>query len=80
MALLPGPVASAGFRTGLLLSEERVVVMPADSPLAALAQVTSADLAAHPIALNTVSGTTTMELWQPTARPIATIEVTNTDE
>ncbi|QIZ02245.2 LysR substrate-binding domain-containing protein [Streptomyces sp. S1D4-11] len=80
VALLPGPVASAGFRTALLLSEERVVVMPADSPLAALAQVTLADLAAHPIALNTVSGTTTMDLRQPAARPIATIEVTNTDE
>lgn len=79
-ALLRGEVTAAGLRTELLMSEERVVVMPADSPLAALPRVTLADLAAHPIALNTVSGTTTMGLWPPAARPVATIEVTNTDE
>lgn len=56
------------------------MVMPADSPLTALARITLADLAAHPIALNTVSGTTTTGLWPPTARPVTTIEVTNTDE
>ncbi|MEV2231982.1 LysR substrate-binding domain-containing protein [Streptomyces phaeochromogenes] len=79
-ALLRGAVTTAGLRTEPLLSEERVVVMPAGSPLAALPRITLADLAAHPIALNTVSGTTTMDLWPPTARPVATIEVTNTDE
>ncbi|GHG64610.1 LysR family transcriptional regulator [Streptomyces griseocarneus] len=79
-ALLRGPVTSAGLRTEPLLWEERVVVMPADSPLATLPRVTLADLAAYPIALNTVSGTTTKDLWPPTARPAATIEVTNTDE
>ncbi|MGX1909951.1 LysR family transcriptional regulator [Streptomyces phaeochromogenes] len=70
----------AGLRREPLLSEERVVVMPADSPLAALPRITLTDLAARPIALNTVSGTTTTDLWPPTARPVATIEVTNTDE
>jgi len=79
-ALLRGEVTAAGLRTESLMSEERVVVMPVDSPLAALPRVTLADLAAHPIALNTVSGTTTMDLWPPAARPVATIEVTNTDE
>jgi DNA-binding transcriptional LysR family regulator len=79
-AVLRGAVIASGLRTHLLTSEERVVVIPADSPLAALPRITLADLAAHPIALNTVSGTTTMDLWPPTARPAATIEVTNTDE
>ncbi|MFI6850306.1 LysR substrate-binding domain-containing protein [Kitasatospora sp. NBC_00085] len=79
-ALLRGAVTAAGLRAELLLTEERVVVMPADSPLAALPRITLADLAAHPVALNTVSGTTTTDLWPPTARPVATIEVANTDE
>ncbi|WP_370420906.1 LysR family transcriptional regulator [Streptomyces sp. QH1-20] len=79
-ALLRGAVTSPGLRIEPLLSETRVVVMPADSPLAALPRVTLADLAGRPIAVNTVSGTTTMDLWPPTARPVATIEVTNTDE
>ncbi|MFD9333915.1 LysR family transcriptional regulator [Streptomyces sp. NPDC060028] len=79
-AVLRGEVASAGLRTEPLLSEQRVVVMPADSPLAALPRVTLADLTPHPIAVNTVSGTTTLDLWPPAIRPAATIEVTNTDE
>lgn len=79
-ALLRGTVPAAGLRTELLVSEERVAVMSADSPLAALPRVTLADLAAHRIALNTVSGTTTMDLWPAAARPAATLEVTNTDE
>ncbi|GGR15221.1 LysR family transcriptional regulator [Streptomyces netropsis] len=79
-ALLRGAVTSPGLRTEPLLSETRVVVMPADSPLAALPRVTLADLVDRPIAVNTVSGTTTTDLWPPGARPVATIEVTNTDE
>lgn len=79
-AVLRGEVTAPGVRTELLMAEERVVVMAADSPLAALPRVTLADVAAHPIALNTVSGTTTMDLWPPGRRPTASIEVTNTDE
>jgi DNA-binding transcriptional LysR family regulator len=79
-ALLRGEITEPGIRTELLLSEERVVVMAADSPLAGLPRVTLADLAAHPIALNTVSGTTTMDLWPAGRRPVGSIEVTNTDE
>ncbi|THC51907.1 LysR family transcriptional regulator [Streptomyces sp. A1499] len=80
VALLRGTVTAAGLRTEPLRHEERVAVMPADSPLAALPRVTLADLAAHPLALNSVSGTTTPELWPPSARPRRTIDVSNTDE
>ncbi|PWI14031.1 LysR family transcriptional regulator [Streptomyces sp. Act143] len=79
-ALLRGAVTAPGLRTELLAWEERVAVLPSDSPLTALPRVTLADLVDSPIALNTVAGTTTMDLWPPTARPLATIEVTNTDE
>ncbi|MEU3500056.1 LysR family transcriptional regulator [Streptomyces hundungensis] len=79
-ALLRGAVTCAGLRTELLVTERRVVVMAADSPLVALPDVTLADLAAHPIALNTVSGTTSMDLWPSGARPVTTLEVSNTDE
>ncbi|MFJ3669975.1 LysR family transcriptional regulator [Streptomyces sp. NPDC090106] len=79
-ALLRGAVTAPGLRTELLTWEERVVVLPSDSPLAALDRVTLADLTPYPIALNTVAGTTTMDLWPVSARPGASIEVTNTDE
>ncbi|GAA2800798.1 LysR family transcriptional regulator [Saccharopolyspora taberi] len=79
-ALLRGAITSPGLRTELLLREERVAVLPVDSPLAALPRVALADISGYPIALNTVSGTTTMDLWPPAARPSSTLEVTNTDE
>ncbi|NGO15187.1 LysR family transcriptional regulator [Streptomyces sp. HC44] len=80
VALLRGEVAVPGLVTQLLLEEERVAVVPADSDLADRGELTLADLAAWPIALNTVAGTTTLELWPAATRPTATVEVTNTDE
>ncbi|WP_308103089.1 LysR family transcriptional regulator [Streptomyces sichuanensis] len=79
-ALLRGRVTAPGLATELLLEEERVAVVPAGSELAEHATLTLADLAPWPVALNTVAGTTTLDLWPATARPAATIEVTNTDE
>ncbi|MFJ7156993.1 LysR family transcriptional regulator [Streptomyces sp. NPDC101118] len=79
-ALLRGPVTAPGLRTEVLAHEDRVVVMAADSPLAALPRITLADLTAHPVALNTVSGTATPDLWPVAARPATTLPVTNTDE
>jgi DNA-binding transcriptional LysR family regulator len=79
-ALLRVEVTSPGLHTELLLEEERVVVMAPDSPLAALSHITLADLAAHPIAVNTVYGTTTPDLWPQENRPATFVEVSNTDE
>ncbi|MFH8370502.1 LysR family transcriptional regulator [Streptomyces sp. NPDC018031] len=80
VALLRGPVTAPGLVTVQLLTEERVAVVPADSDLAARETLTPADLAAWPVVLNTVAGTTTLDLWPVDARPATTIEVTNTDE
>ncbi|MBV6699842.1 LysR family transcriptional regulator [Kitasatospora aureofaciens] len=80
VALMRGEVTAPGLVTELLLDEERVAVVPADSDLADRSVLTLADLATWPIALNTVAGTTTLDLWSTTARPATTIEVTNTDE
>ncbi|MEV7773538.1 hypothetical protein [Kitasatospora sp. NPDC086791] len=44
------------------------------------AALAPADLATWPIALNTVAGATTLDLWPAAPRPGTTVEVTNTDE
>ncbi|MFI9724302.1 LysR family transcriptional regulator [Streptomyces sp. NPDC052396] len=80
VALLRGAVTAPGLVTEPLLAEDRVAVVPSGSELANRAALTLADLAPWPLALNTVAGTTTLDLWPAGARPMATIEVTNTDE
>ncbi|MGP3975704.1 LysR family transcriptional regulator [Streptomyces sp. 8N114] len=79
-ALLRGEVTAPGLVTELLIEEERVAVVPADSDLAHQTSLTLADLTGWPIALNTVAGTTTLDLWPSAVRPTATVEVINTDE
>ncbi|MET7859140.1 LysR family transcriptional regulator [Streptomyces sp. NPDC005318] len=79
-ALLRGPVDTPGLVTEVLFDEDRVAAVTADGPLAAHRTLRLADLADGTIVLNTVSGTTTVDLWPPHARPAATLTVANTDD
>ncbi|WP_372347599.1 LysR family transcriptional regulator [Streptomyces sp. KL116D] len=80
IALLRGPVDAPGLVTRLLHREARVAALPSDSPLARRPHLALADLQGEVIALNTVSGTTGLDLWPPAARPAATLTVANTDD
>ncbi|WP_326699164.1 LysR family transcriptional regulator [Streptomyces sp. NBC_01754] len=79
-AVLRGPVDTPGILTEVLYTEGRVAAVAADGPLAARASLELADLTAGAVVLNTVSGTTTLDLWPPDARPAATLTVANTDD
>lgn len=66
-----------------LCNETRVAAVPADSELAAhTGPLNLGSLAHHPIALNTVSGLTTLELWPEEIRPDpdSAVLVANTDD
>lgn len=69
-----------GVRNELLLTEARVVALPADSPLAGRTGLTLADLADQTIAMNPISGSTTLDLWPPEHRPARTVSTANTDD
>ncbi|MEU9114474.1 LysR family transcriptional regulator [Streptomyces sp. NPDC048483] len=79
-ALLRGEVRTPGLLTEQLATEPRVAGLPADDPLAQHPTLSLTDLAERTLALNTVSGTTTLDLWPATARPSTTITIGNTDD
>jgi DNA-binding transcriptional LysR family regulator len=79
-ALLRGEVRTPGLVTELLLTEERVAGLAADDPLAARPYLSLTDLADRTLALNTVSGTTTLDMWPAHARPASTVTIGNTDD
>jgi DNA-binding transcriptional LysR family regulator len=72
-----------GLRAERLLDERRVAAVPSGSELAdAPGPLTLADLSRRPVALNTVSGLTTLDLWPADLRPdpARTVRVANTDD
>ncbi|MER7946467.1 LysR substrate-binding domain-containing protein [Streptomyces sp. NPDC096079] len=79
-ALLRGQVDAPGLVTAELATEPRVAALPADHPLADRPRLALDELAGGTAVLNTVSGTTTLALWPPGARPAATLTVANTDD
>ncbi|MFF4951713.1 LysR family transcriptional regulator [Streptomyces chattanoogensis] len=79
-ALLRGEVRAPGLLTERLTTEPRVVGLPADDPLAGRSVLSLTDLAGRTLALNTVSGITTLDLWPTTARPASTVTIGNTDD
>lgn len=86
IALVRGGIprgAEGAVHSRWLADEPRVAAVPTDSELATRpAPLTLADLRGHPIALNTVSGLTTLDLWPEEIRPdpASTVRVANTDD
>jgi DNA-binding transcriptional LysR family regulator len=79
-ALLRGESGFPGLRKELLGAEDRLAAVPADGPLGDRSELALADLVPYPVALNPVSGTTTLSLWPASARPETTVTTGNTDD
>lgn len=79
VAVLRGEVDGLGLRTTTLMHEPRVAVVAWNHPLAHASAVQWSALAAYPLVINTVSGTTIPESWSD-ARPSIAVRCSNFDE
>lgn len=80
VAVLRHAVRRPGIQTVFLRQEARVVALAAGHPLAGRADLALTDLTDATIALNTVSGSTTLDLWPAAARPERTLRAGNTED
>jgi DNA-binding transcriptional LysR family regulator len=80
VAVLRGTAAGDGFHTERLLSEARMAAVSTSQPLACRVSLTLADFTDSTVAVNTVAGVTTPQLWPETIRPKRTLDVANTDD
>ena len=72
VSVLRRPVSDARVRTALLGVERRHAAVPADDPLARRRTVSLADFAGRTVAVDSLTGTTSEELWSPTGAPAGT--------
>jgi DNA-binding transcriptional LysR family regulator len=80
LGFLPGLPEDDRLGTLVLVEEPRVAALPSTHPLAGRRQVRLTDLARDAVVVNVVSGTTTMDLWDPAVRPATVVRVRNVDE
>jgi DNA-binding transcriptional LysR family regulator len=80
VAVTRSPIETPGMRTVRLMTEARLAVVADNNPLAGRATLTLADLAEHPLALNTATGSTTLALWPVGMAPAQVVQVKNTDD
>ncbi|QWF84099.1 LysR family transcriptional regulator [Amycolatopsis sp. CA-230715] len=79
-ALARGDVRAPGIAGALLFEEARLAAVPTGSDLAARPELDWAELAGHPLVVNTVSGATSPGDWPAGHRPDRLVECGSYDE
>jgi DNA-binding transcriptional LysR family regulator len=80
IAVVRRPLQDARFETALIATEARYAALPVDDPLARRRFVRLADFAGRTVGLDSRTGTTTIDLWEPGSRPAATRDTRSVDE
>jgi len=80
LALLRSEPDARRFDWAIVGTERRYCVMAADDPWAKRRFVRLADLATRPLAADRRTGTTTLDLWPPDARPGVVIDTVDIDD
>ena len=80
VALVRGPVTDRSFRSTMVDNEARMAAVPADHHLADASNVSLADLTGETLIINSVTGTTTLDLWPEPPRPTIGADLTTIDD
>ena len=80
VALVRGPITDPSVRSTVVDNERRLAVVPADHHLAERSQVSLADLAGETLIVNSIAGTTTLDLWPRPPRPTIGADTTTIDD
>jgi len=80
VALVRGPITDRSFRTTVVDDEPRMAVVPATHSLAKAHSVSLSDLAGETLIVNSVTGTTTLDLWPEPPRPTIGADTSTIDD
>jgi DNA-binding transcriptional LysR family regulator len=80
VALVRGPITDRSFRSTVIDNEARLAAVPADHPLAVAGDVSLADLTGEVLIVNSITGTTTLDLWPEPPRPTIGADLTTIDD
>jgi DNA-binding transcriptional LysR family regulator len=80
IAVVRLPLQDPRFATALIGVEARYAAVATDNPLARRRSVRLADLARYTVAIDARTGTTSLSMWQPDARPVRTRTTHGVDE
>lgn len=76
----PVPGGPPGMQQKAIAEEPRYAALPAGHRLAGAAGVRLRDLTPDAVVLNTLTGTTTLDLWPAAIRPLRSVATDNTDD
>jgi len=80
VALVRGPVSDRSFRSTVVDNEPRMAVVPTTHVLADATDVSLKDLADETLIVNSVTGTTTLDLWPHPPRPTIGADTSTIDD
>ena len=80
VALVRGPVTDRAFGSTVIDSEARLAALPVDHRLAGASDVSLTDLSGETLIINSITGTTTLDLWPEPPRPTIGADLTTIDD
>ena len=78
--MVRGPITDASLRSKVIDNEPRLAALHAEHRLAGRSHVSLADLSAETLVINSVAGTTTLDLWPQPPRPTIGANLTTIDD